>query len=86
LAAVGSATEAHGDFHFDTRREALRLEGLREDVALIRVESEGDAQTKRFVGSPTIRIDGADMEGAVAEKKGYAYACRVYADNDKSAG
>ena len=67
-------------------REALRLEGLPEDVALIRVESEADAQEKRFIGSPTIRIHGVDVEGAVAEEKGYGYACRVYADNGKSAG
>lgn len=67
-------------------REALRLEGLPEEVALVRVESEADAQTKRFVGSPTIRIDGLDMEGAAAEEKGYGYACRVYAANGKSAG
>ena len=67
-------------------QEALRLEGLPQNVALIRVESEADAQAKRFVGSPTIRIDGVDVEGAAAEEKGYGYACRVYADNGKSTG
>jgi hypothetical protein len=28
------------------------------------VMDEGDAQTKRFIGSPTIRIDGVDVEGS----------------------
>ena len=37
---------------------------------MIPVRSNTDAQAKRFIGSPTIRIDG----------------CRVYAENGKTAG
>ena len=39
-----------------------------------------------FIGSPTIRIDGVDVEGSEAEQKGYGYGCRVYGDNGKIAG
>lgn len=67
-------------------REALRLEGLPEDVALIGVESDADAQAKRFIGSPTIRINGVDVEGPKAEEKGYGFGCRIYANNDSNAG
>ncbi len=67
-------------------REALRLEGLPEDVALIPVESDADAQAKRFIGSPTVRINGVDLEGPEAEDRGYGYGCRIYADNGSSAG
>ena len=66
--------------------EALRLEGLAEDVALIPVESDADAQAKRFIGSPTIRIGGVDVEGPEAEAKGYGFACRIYANNGATAG
>ena len=59
----------------ENAREALRLEGLPEDVALIAVESEADAQAKRFIGSPTIRINGADVEGPEAEDNGYEGPC-----------
>ena len=67
-------------------REALRLEGLPEEVTLVPVESEADAQAKRFIGSPSIRIDGVDVEGTAAEEQGYGFACRIYADNGSSAG
>ena len=67
-------------------RKALRLEGLSKDLATIPVESDADAQARRFIGSPTIRIDGVDVEGREAEEKGYGYGCRVYADNGTSAG
>ena len=67
-------------------REALRLEGLPEDVTLIPVESDADAQAKRFIGSPTVRIDGVDVEGPEAEQKGYGFGCRIYHNNGASAG
>jgi len=67
-------------------REALRLEGRLEDVALISVESDADAQAKRFIGSPTIRINSVDVEGPEAEEKGYGFGCRIYANNGSSAG
>ncbi len=65
---------------------ALRIEGLPEDVALIAVESDADAQTKRLIGSPTIRINGVDIEGPEAEEKGYGYGCRIYSNNGSGAG
>ena len=67
-------------------REVLRLEGRPEDVALISVESDADAQAKRFIGSPTIRINSVDVEGPEAEEKGYGFGCRIYANNGSSAG
>ncbi len=70
----------------DNLKEALRLEHLSEQVAMIRVESPEDAQAKRFLGSPTIRLNGIDIEGADAEKQGYAFACRIYLDNGAQAG
>jgi len=70
----------------ENAREALRLEGLPEDVELIAVESDADAQAKRFIGSPTIRINGVDVEGQEAEEKGYGFGCRIYVNNGSPAG
>lgn len=67
-------------------RNALRAEGLAEDIEMIEVTSEEDAQKKRLIGSPTIRIDGVDLEGPEAEAKGYGYGCRVYSHNTQRAG
>lgn len=65
---------------------ALQLEGLPAEVEMIPVADVPDAQAKRFVGSPTIRIDGVDIEGPTAETNGYAYGCRVYAGEDGHVG
>ena len=66
--------------------DALRLEELAQEVEMVPVASEADAQVKRFIGSPTIRINGIDIEGPEAEEKGYGYGCRIYAQNGCTAG
>ena len=63
---------------------ALQLEQLPDEVEMISVADAADA--KRFIGSPTIRIDGIDVEGSVAETRGYAYGCRVYTDGSRMVG
>ena len=67
-------------------REALRWEGLAQEVEMVPVASEADAQVQRFIGSPTIRINGIDIEGPEAEEKGYGYGCRIYAENGRGGG
>ena len=37
---------------------------------MVPVASEADAQVKRFIGSPTIRINGIDIEGAGGRREG----------------
>jgi len=70
----------------ENTREALRLERLPENVELIAVESDADAQAKRFIGSPTVRINGVDVEGPEADEKGYGFGCRIYANTGSTAG
>ncbi len=67
---------------------ALQLEQLPDEVEMIPVADAdaADAEAKRFIGSPTIRIDGIDVEGSVAETRGYAYGCRVYTDGSRMLG
>lgn len=67
-------------------REALRLEGLSEAVELVAVVSDTDAQEKRFTGSPSIRINGIDLEGVAAEARGYGFGCRVYEHDGRPVG
>ena len=70
----------------DNLKDAMRLEHMSEGVGMIQVTDDADARTKRFIGSPTIRIDGVDAEGASAETGGYAYGCRVYNDGGRVVG
>lgn len=49
-------------------------------IELREIESEADAQHERFVGSPTIRIDGVDV--APVEDEPVALTCRIYHRRD----
>ena len=57
-------------------RQALRLEGLDLAVSLVRIEDDGHARAMRFVGSPSIRLNGNEL---LPERTGnYGLICRVY--------
>ena len=67
-------------------KQALKAEGLSGGVDLVTVGSEADAQVIQFLGSPTIRINGADLEGLAAAARGYSFGCQVYVESDVSQG
>jgi hypothetical protein len=54
---------------------ALREIGIRADLRLINVTTEAQAERVGFQGSPSIRVNGRDLDG---RDEGYAYSCRVY--------
>lgn len=49
-------------------------------VEPLRVESEEEARRLRFFGSPSVRVDGEDLEGRGGGP--FAFACRVYDHGD----
>jgi hypothetical protein len=53
--------------------------GVEAEVASIRVPDVDAVERLRFLGSPSIRVDGIDVEPGAAGRTGYALACRVYA-------
>jgi hypothetical protein len=60
-----------------TLREVLDDEGLDPEAIVLReVRTDGDAERERFVGSPTIRVDGVEVAPVEAEPAGLT--CRVY--------
>jgi hypothetical protein len=61
-------------------RAVLRDEGLDVPVEVIRVETEAEAAARAFPGSPTIRIDGADIQAPEGTPIGLS--CRVYRTDD----
>ena len=42
------------------------------------IASPDEAAAARFLGSPTVRIDGRDIEPGAEDRTTYAYACRTY--------
>ena len=63
----------------DRLRTVLREEGLSVDVREIEVKDASAAERFRFIGSPTVRINGLDIETASRCLAGWALACRCYA-------
>ncbi len=62
-------------------RLALVESGLDPGCVIVsEVKYEGDAAAERFVGSPTIRIDGVDVQPPLDEPVGLT--CRVYRRRD----
>jgi hypothetical protein len=58
-------------------RAAMEQLGLDPDTVLVReVDTDQRAERERFIGSPTIRIDGEDVEPPGDEPVGLT--CRVY--------
>jgi len=57
-------------------RDIAQREGA--DVALIRIDSAEQAQRQRFLGSPTIRVDGVDVDPTAAGRDDYGMKCRLY--------
>ncbi|MGH2834287.1 MAG: DF family (seleno)protein [Solirubrobacteraceae bacterium] len=48
------------------------------DVITHAVESQAAAHEQRFLGSPTLRVDGRDVEPGADERSDYGLKCRLY--------
>jgi hypothetical protein len=58
--------------------DVLERAGVEAQVEMRRVESDEDAQRLHFLGSPTIRIDGRDIEPGAEEREDFGLKCRLY--------
>jgi len=70
----------------DGVREALRLEGARGDMVEVEVKDAAVAQQVGFLGSPTIRVDGQDVEPAARAASDFGMTCRTYIDRGQRTG
>jgi hypothetical protein len=48
------------------------------DIRLVEVADPDTAVELRFLGSPTVRVDGADVEPGAEERRDFALSCRIY--------
>lgn len=51
---------------------------LAPEVRFVVVPDAEAAERMRFLGSPTIRVNGRDIEPGADERSDYALSCRVY--------
>lgn len=63
-------------------RKLLVEAGVAVEMKLRRVESPEAAERERFLGSPTLRIDGRDIDPAAAKRTDYGLKCRLYPSDD----
>lgn len=67
----------HGASRMLVERIAAELR-VEPDLGLVRVADAEAAVRLRFLGSPTVRVDGRDVEPGAEERGNYVFACRVY--------
>ena len=58
--------------------DLLASEGIDAEVELRRVETPEDAERERFLGSPTVRIDGEDVDPTAKDPDDFGLECRLY--------
>lgn len=62
--------------------ELLANAGVDAAVKQRRVESDEAAQRERFLGSPTLRVDGIDVDPGAAGRTDYGLKCRLYTTDE----
>lgn len=67
-------------------RELLTSAGVAGAVQLRRIESDADATAARFLGSPTVRVEGVDVEPGADRRDDFGMKCRLYRTPDGLSG
>ena len=67
-------------------RQLLAREGIDGALELRRIESSEEAERERFLGSPTVRVEGVDVEPGAAERTDFGLKCRLYASEHGTSG
>ena len=67
-------------------REVLQSENETADVQEIKVRTQGEAESLGFLGSPSVRINGLDIEPEARNLKSYGLSCRTYLDGPIRSG
>jgi hypothetical protein len=62
----------------DRLRTVLQQEGVQTEVSEVEVKDESVAKALKFFGSPTIRVNGLDIEVDSRDVKETGFACRRY--------
>ena len=67
------------------RRIAAEV-GADGDVELQAVETLEEAERRRFLGSPSVRVDGEDIEPGAAARTDFGLKCRLYRSPGQASG
>jgi hypothetical protein len=68
---------------FLPRLQALVADaGLIEPIQVRRIDDVEQAERERFLGSPTVRVNGRDVDPSAGRREDYGLSCRLYAGPD----
>ncbi len=54
--------------------------GVSAQITQVEVTSDDDLEQFRFLGSPTVRVNGVDVEPSARHREEFGFTCRVYGD------
>jgi hypothetical protein len=63
--------------------EVTREKKLDVRVEMIKIKGDEHALRTRFLGSPTVRLNGLDIEPSARGIKDFPMRCRLYLEDDK---
>ena len=59
-------------------RDVVRALGLDARIREVEVRDDDDAARHRFFGSPTVQINGQDVDPVARSRTDYSFSCRTY--------
>jgi hypothetical protein len=66
--------------------ELLEKAGVDTAIELVEVPDDAEAQKQRFLGSPTVRVNGHDVEPHADARTDFGLKCRLYRTPDGLGG
>jgi hypothetical protein len=67
-------------------RETLDTLGRQDEIHQVEIHTQAEAEAIGFVGSPTIRINGSDIESWARVAKEFGLSCRTYVNGSHYGG
>lgn len=61
--------------------EVIKEKGLDTEVHLKEIKNDKQALEDKFLGSPTVRVNGTDIDPAAQEINKYSMTCRLYLED-----
>jgi len=67
-------------------RKALREAGIPVVVSEVEIRTKAEAEAWNFPGSPTVRVNGVDVEPEARAVTHFGFGCRSYVENGRRSG
>jgi hypothetical protein len=62
----------------DLVKQVMDDRGMAAEVEEIEIRDQSEAERLRFLGSPSVRVDGVDIEPDAATRTEFVLGCRMY--------